>query len=821
MLRPVTLSIVGWGAALMCSLGSLLVCHGADDAGISLKGQPSAKLLTQSRQEAFEWFDGLGFPTLKDRRVVRVATGWSYRSGNDAPQNQYRIGFLIDTGSDRFTIFSLDLDTRTFTRTPTETPEHQRVGYKKLDLKEQAVAYLASLRALREGSKSDPLVRFHTVWHLGGCLSMETEAFVLARACAAAGLEAQAKELLDFVAESCSPEMRDDRQHWLRERLSRSIGHREMWKSVLAFGDPKISQKELLKQFERLVRQFPESKHVNRARETADLLRQMVREDEEHAKQAKPNEESTVEERVAELVFRLRDQNGQQWSQPGRCDVFLDPRREESPAHQLVKLGFDAAPQLIEAIGDRRFTRSVGYHRNFYFSHYVLRVGDCARAVLERIAGRQFYDRRSTSGEMSKDDATAAARRQIREWWEQVQEKGEKQVLVEAVELADNNSPWQAERLLEKHPDVALAAIIRGARRTENVWARERLVNLAARIEGDAPMPFLLEEMKQGSRLSCRVAAAHGLLAREHSEALPAMIGEWKKGFSREKVGRGDDDGAESLIGLLAGSGSPEAVRALAEGLDSCPVDVKLSVVSAFGPRGNMSVVATETGGSLKPAEAHVDQDSLRTAVEELLVGALDDTERRMGMSATWGQKSFGDPRICDVAGHVLWMRWPEKYAFDIEAPATIRDRQRVELKNVWRKERGLPPLELPEPPRIPRLSEEELRPLWDAILQAANEAKRKQAVAKVEARGLSALPAARKLLAAVSADAPSRSALEAWSPGFRSWFAKLSSKERRCRMLTRSPNRSRPRKASNWGPSSSWSGSLPSHSNRRSSFPG
>ncbi len=132
MLRPVTLSIVGWGAALMCSLGSLLVCHGADDAGISLKGQPSAKLLTQSRQEAFEWFDGLGFPTLKDRRVVRVATGWSYRSGNDAPQNQYRIGFLIDTGSDRFTIFSLDLDTRTFTRTPTETPEHQRVGYKKL-----------------------------------------------------------------------------------------------------------------------------------------------------------------------------------------------------------------------------------------------------------------------------------------------------------------------------------------------------------------------------------------------------------------------------------------------------------------------------------------------------------------------------------------------------------------------------------------------------------------------------------------------------------------------------------------------------------------
>ena len=65
------------------------------------------------------------------------------------------------------------------------------------------------------------------------------------------------------------------------------------------------------------------------------------------------------------------------------------------------------------------------------------------------------------------------------------------------------------------------------------------------------------------------MAAAHGLLRHEHPEALKAMIGEWRKSASPRKNGddQGDGSGPYALVPLLAGSGSPAAIHALAEGL--------------------------------------------------------------------------------------------------------------------------------------------------------------------------------------------------------------------------------------------------------------
>lgn len=757
MLRSVGTPVGGWGGVSSWVVLVVLIFPPINAAGQPPATKPAVISFTQSQREALKWFDGLGFPDLKNRQLVRVATGRWSQSGDEPPQNRYVLAFLLKSEGDRFTVIGLDLDLDTLKSTPLKTPEHQQVGYEKLDLQEQAAAYVKSLRAMREKNKDEPS------WHFGPYLPEDVQVFVLARACLAAGLQTQARELLDFAEELSRQEAGENQQQSLRETLAQRIAHKEMWQAVLAFGELDVTRKELLARFERIVKHFPESEHAERAAETAEMLRKMVREDEELAKQAKPLEKMTVQERVAALVFRLRDQNGQQWSQPGSCDVFLDPRGEKSPAHQLVKMGFDAVPALLDALGDRRFTRSVGYHRDFYFSHYVLRVGDCARAVLEQIAGRRFYRRGTTSSEMSTDEADKQVQRQVRDWWVKVQKNGEKQVLIESVEVADENSPAQAKRLLEKFPDAALAAITRGAVRTEDVWIRERLIELAAEIKGDAPVPFLLQQMKQGSARPIRVAAARGLLKRKRPEALKAMIDEWKKFSSSHKNGNDGDDGSgvEGLIGLLAASGSPEAVHALAEGLREHSVDVKLAVVSAFGPAGTMSVFATGCNGLLAPVEAKAHDETLVAAIEDLLIGSLDDKERRMGMSATWGDKSFSDPQIGDVAGHVLWTRWPKKYTFDIGAPAAMRDRQRVELKNIWRMEHGLPPLELPRQPQIQRMGEEELQPLWDAVLHAADEENRGKAVSIVEARGLESLPAARKLLAAVPADAPSRPALE------------------------------------------------------------
>ena len=122
----------------------------------------------------------------------------------------------------------------------------------------------------------------------------------------------------------------------------------------------------------------------------------MVTEDRDHAAQVRtPLEEMPLKQRVAELIFQLRDQNGMQVFQPGSCDIFADPRdgafvmtkkgTPRSPAAQLVAIGEPALEQLIDSVDDNRFTRSVEYHRSFVFSHRVIRVGECCRIIMNRI----------------------------------------------------------------------------------------------------------------------------------------------------------------------------------------------------------------------------------------------------------------------------------------------------------------------------------------------------------------------------------------------------------------------------------------------------
>ena len=55
----------------------------------------------------------------------------------------------------------------------------------------------------------------------------------------------------------------------------------------------------------------------------------MVAQDEAHSKNGPANFDALpVDQRVHELIFQLRDQNGRQWSQPGWCDIFNDEREQ-------------------------------------------------------------------------------------------------------------------------------------------------------------------------------------------------------------------------------------------------------------------------------------------------------------------------------------------------------------------------------------------------------------------------------------------------------------------------------------------------------------
>ena len=138
---------------------------------------------------------------------------------------------------------------------------------------------------------------------------------------------------------------------------------------------------------------FPDSKHADRVKSHLNVVERMLGED-------RPPNENKFEQ----LIFDLRDLNMRQWHQPNRGLRIIGEgslrfdgqlgKTNPNPdaAQQLVDIGYDAIPLLIDHIDDDTLTRSVDYWRNFTFSHRVLTVGECCRQIIDTIlpTGRQF-----------------------------------------------------------------------------------------------------------------------------------------------------------------------------------------------------------------------------------------------------------------------------------------------------------------------------------------------------------------------------------------------------------------------------------------------
>ena len=129
----------------------------------------------------------------------------------------------------------------------------------------------------------------------------------------------------------------------------------EMWRAVTNFGDVSVSRTELLEQFRAAVTNHPASKYQEKAKYAVQILIRMIAEDEAHTK-ATPTDlgRLSVEERVRELIFQLRNQNGIPKS------VLDDPKGATNTApHRLLAIGYPAVPQLLAAVDYPSFTRSL------------------------------------------------------------------------------------------------------------------------------------------------------------------------------------------------------------------------------------------------------------------------------------------------------------------------------------------------------------------------------------------------------------------------------------------------------------------------------
>ncbi|MBI4615604.1 MAG: hypothetical protein HY720_18445 [Planctomycetes bacterium] len=694
-------------------------------ASIALAQEPTE--LTPDQAESFAWFDSLGYPDVAGKPYVQAWTGRWHQSGDKPPRNTCVWGFLLSEEGDSFKVFTTGLDEMEFRRSQGEVKPHERVYYLAGDLEQTAREIVEQADA--EPDRDEGL---RIEMSFGPSVGDHVGLFFLARACAANGLVEAARDLYRVAEQAAEKARRREEPKGLRSAVAASIALNDTWGWTLAFGNPEIPRSRLLEAFTRIQDRFPDSEHHAFVKEIVEVLGPMVKEDEEHAKTARPLEELTGKERVAELVFQLRDQNGQQWSQPGECDVFLDPRRDASPAALLVKMGHEAVPQLLEVVEDARFTRSVGYWRNFSFDgHHVLRVGDCAKEVLERISGRSFYVRSSTSGYMSRDGAAGSVREQAEAWWKELQSKGETQVLVEAVEKGDRNSPEAAERLLKLAPDRALSPILTGLANAKESWPRAALVRVLGDIPGDEAAKALREEASRGPFLDARISAAWGLLPRSSEEAVGLMVKEWTSG---PEPGPLDDWTHDALVDFLADCGRVEGVRALAEGLRKRSTGSRMDVVESVGDARRGRRAGVPEPGSPDARSA------LESAIEDLLAAELDDEEETR-MSGSRDGQSFSHPRVCDLAAYHLAKRWEGKSDFRLDAAEERRNEAIFGLKNLWRDARGLEPLAEPKAVEIPPVSQEEIAPLLQRVL-AGEDA---EAEAAIEAMGLGALAATRK----------------------------------------------------------------------------
>jgi hypothetical protein len=362
----------------------------------------------------------------------------------------------------------------------------------------------------------------------GEKVSNRTSLFFLARCCSRQGRDDLAARL-DRECATLSPKS-DGRPLTFRESIEKELGNLFMWRAVVDFGDLKITRPQLLGRFNRIVRDFPRCEHVDTARGYINTLQLMIAEDQDRARSPVAFDSLTEEEKIRDLIFQLRDQNGHQWSQPGSCDIFDDiGRREEgtTPAHQLAKIGYVAVPALMEALDDKHLSRSVGYGRDFYFSHYVLSVGNCAAAILSRISGRLIDGPKSA-----------------RAWWDEFEAKGEKTLLVEDVRGGQNAIYGQARRLAAIDPDAAVDALSTAVLDAKTDWDGESLTDELGRIKTERAKEALRAISITGPTLGSRIAAIAELFRRGARDVVSLAINEWSTFDPPSEQGRNAKGGA-------------------------------------------------------------------------------------------------------------------------------------------------------------------------------------------------------------------------------------------------------------------------------------
>ncbi len=401
-------------------------------------------------------------------------------------------------------------------------------------------------------------------------------------------------------------------------------------------------------------------------------MERVVREEREHnQKQRKTLAQMSQVEKIKELVYQLRDQNGAQVMNPGSPNIYgrffggYNPDGN-TPAHQLRKIGLPALPYLAETIDDDRLSRTLQRGRSW---DRIWRVSQVVGDLIEGITGgERFYL------DLPKNLAPAEYRRRkqaaISAWLQKVEKTCSVEGLCQRVRDGDSQA---AKLLLERSkPQALLEPLKYGILHAKDSSAKEFLLQLCSKLPRAEMVPFLTERAEQEKSLDVRVAAIRTLGEFEKARALKYMLKECRQ--SRQEAN-------ESMVSYLIDSGEAEALKAVERHL------------SAFNPFSLTSLLSDITSVSCENSERHERSSqkiAYRKVAEEILVKFLNDITRD-NSGGSYGDYTFSNARTCDLVAIYLNTLDKKKYPIRYPLPVKELDEQRYRLINIWRKENGQP----------------------------------------------------------------------------------------------------------------------------------
>ncbi len=617
----------------------------------------------------FRWLRAQGFAAAAPRPMVRVDMQRRPLAGGAPSEYGRMFGYLLSESAEEIVLQGIFPEPVRVPRVRVRPHDALHATVVTLDLESEARRCLANLagevRSL--GDEGPP----YAGWE-------HHEFILLAAYCEAHGMLDHAAELCRRTAIRKLRYGRGDPPGDLVIAMEEGLSRR-MLEHAGGLLSSAASREDMLRAYERVLESFPGTPAAEVARPYRERLLRMVAE--ERARSVRPPRDPdslSLSERVEEWVFRLKDQVGGLFLVPGPVHLEEECDGEATPSARLVSLGAEAIPHLIPALADDRFSRVVE-HRGIGLPspEEVWPVGRCVESILAEVAGYGSFAVVRVLAETRLGRPPVDAREAATVWWETCRKDGDLEMFVSALQSGEGPDERLARIFAARHPHEAQGVLADLLARAGSGWFRAGIVRALSMLTGREAEAALEREASDGPDATARVEAMLALSARRpEQEEIGLLRREWERHCATPSGIV--DHRALPVISAMLSAGSPDLVRALADGLPRLSPHDRMVVIDEVDSklRVHWASGAAEAGGD-SPGRR------LRSAGMDLLAALLDDSSPS---PVTIG--GLANPPVRDLAARALaralWL--PE--GFDLAAPAEQREAAIVRLKRIWRESR-------------------------------------------------------------------------------------------------------------------------------------